>query len=433
MAAASRRSVGSTPFFHIVVLGVLFVVLVSVLPASASIRTIPAGASMDSATIIEPGKNGTECAWDSVNWSYPGYADFGSLEGLGSSALTIHFKGLGGVGYLYILDVAALVCSVPVGVNNFQVYVNASAPILGSGASWIIATLQGGSPEGYAGTLDSSGNLWQTGTTAGSLPNNGTRNPDLSPACDSSGGGIHVPYNGWNGSGEIAQTWSYSLNTTAQWTKDQCTQGHAGPPGLTVTASSNTTEAFYFLSLAATNVSSLGLLGSPSLTLDAVSNPWLSSVSIVPSAASVPVKKTVFFNATVECLDGGCPSGAHPSWSLTDYLGGLNVSIGNQVRFLAGPEAGLVTLFVNITIDGKTLTGSANITIVARSTSPTGNGGTFLGLPGDDGYLLLGGALTVAVVVVVVAVSKRRRRHIPVAATTAYPTSAYSVPPPPPS
>jgi len=340
--------------------------------AALSTHPFPSARGLNDVTSSGPGSNGTECAWYVVNNSYPGLSTYASLAGLESATVTINLNGVGGATYAYVVDAVALVCKVPAGVNDFQVYVNASASTLGSGANWILATLQGGLPEGYAGALNSNGAVWLPSVGAGSMPNNASRNPESTIACDSAGGGIHVPYNGWSGTNQVPQTWSYSLNTTGQWTDDQCTQGHAGPPGIMVTASAGTTEAFYFLSLGFTNVSKTGLSGSPSLTLAAVSNPWLSSLDVGPYSATVLVNSSVAITTVPICTDGACPPGAPISWSLTNHLGELNASIGSPVTFLAGPRAGQVTLFVNVTIDGKTLEGSTIITITISAPPPPG-------------------------------------------------------------
>jgi hypothetical protein len=80
-------------------------------------------------------------------------------------------------------------------------------------------------------------------------------------------------------------------------------------------------------------------------------------------------------------------------------MGNLNSTTGNTVTFTAGNNDGSVALFVNATLNGKTVQSSpVVIAIKASSLSPkTG----FLGLPGNEGYLVIGICLAVAIAVMV--------------------------------
>jgi hypothetical protein len=394
----------------------LVVLVASVFSMSGSTNATSAifspGGSSVAAFVLGPGFNGSECDWYEANQTFLGEGDFGSLMGLGSGSITIQFKAPAGIGSVYMLDFAALVCNVPTGVSDFQVYVNATASTPGSGANWIVATLQGGSPGGYTGALNSSPmELWRPGAGAGTMPNDPSRDPLSNVACDSTAGGLHVPYNGWDGSGQIPQTWSYAVNGTTQWTQDECTQGHAGPPGLPVTASPGTTDAFYFLSMMETNISAAGVTGSPSLTLTAASNPWLSTVAISPSSALVPANLSVAFAATATCTDGNCP-GIQAYWSLTNHLGKLSTAYGSPVTFTAGPYKGEVTLFANVTVDGMTMERSVVINIVLASTGPGGILDAFLNFMDPWGWIIVGAVAAVTIVALVVAVAAGRKRHI---------------------
>lgn len=80
------------------------------------------------------------------------------------------------------------------------------------------------------------------------------------------------------------------------------------------------------------------------------------------------------FTATPTCSGGSCPSGVAYSWTLTNQtLGSLNSTTGDMVKFtvsdVVGGSAGNVSLFVNATLNGRTVQSSPAIIHVTSSSS----------------------------------------------------------------
>ena len=107
----------------------------------------------------------------------------------------------------------------------------------------------------------------------------------------------------------------------------------------------------------------------------------LTSVSVSPPNATVPVGWTQNFTATPTCFGGLCPSNVTYSWSITNILyGTLNSTTNPTVSFTAGSVQGNVALYVNATLAGKRVQSlPVNITIgppvamlYAVSVSPSG-------------------------------------------------------------
>jgi YVTN family beta-propeller protein len=95
----------------------------------------------------------------------------------------------------------------------------------------------------------------------------------------------------------------------------------------------------------------------------------LSSVSVSPSAASLVPGERATFNATPMCIGGNCPPATY-SWTLNNSIGTLNTTAGATVTFTVGSASGLVTLIVNVTIDGITVQ-SSPVSIVISPPLPT--------------------------------------------------------------
>jgi len=98
-----------------------------------------------------------------------------------------------------------------------------------------------------------------------------------------------------------------------------------------------------------------------------ITSPALTSVSVTPTLTSLGFNGSAAFKATPTC-SGTCPSGTVYSWTLTrPAMGDLNSSVGNPVKFTARATAGTVMLFVNATLNEKTVQSSpAEITISAN-------------------------------------------------------------------
>jgi len=115
--------------------------------------------------------------------------------------------------------------------------------------------------------------------------------------------------------------------------------------------------------------------GASNTVISTINLSLLSSVSVSPSTTSVGPRENVTFAATLRCVNGTCPTGTIYSWNLTNHLGTLGLSNESTVEFKAGNGSGEVTLIVNATLEGKTVSNSATITIVKptphSSTSPS--------------------------------------------------------------
>ncbi len=106
------------------------------------------------------------------------------------------------------------------------------------------------------------------------------------------------------------------------------------------------------------NVSLNGnLVGAAPVTVTIV--PQLSAASVTPSPAIVPLGGKLTFQASIQCLGGGCPTGARYSWSLTNnLLGTLSSSTAPLDPFTAGSNVGVDTLYLNVTLGGVTVAAS---------------------------------------------------------------------------
>jgi len=143
-----------------------------------------------------------------------------------------------------------------------------------------------------------------------------------------------------------------------------------------------------------------GILRSSLAGITITPLPSLSSVSVSPSSASVVVNTTQSFTATPTCSGGTCPGGTTYSWSLTTLAyGTLSPATGPTTTFSAGAAPGLVDLFVNATLNGKTIQSPPTTITVTRpvptlssvSVSPTsitvgvGNSTSFSAYPNCTG------------------------------------------------
>jgi YVTN family beta-propeller protein len=134
--------------------------------------------------------------------------------------------------------------------------------------------------------------------------------------------------------------------------------------------------------------------------------PALFSVIVFPGSATVSPGKQISFTAAPICKGGACPSGVTYSWSLTNLLGTVNSTTADPVTITAGSANGTITLFVNATLNGVTKQSApVNITITIASPRTSGTVGPstgILGLPGVQGYFVLGIGAAAGVVVVAV-------------------------------
>jgi len=157
-----------------------------------------------------------------------------------------------------------------------------------------------------------------------------------------------------------------------------------------------------FLTLAA---SLDGVVRYSNATIDALAGtPW-----VTPSGpASIYAGASWLFHVTWYCLPVASGSEQCPTffWSLTNKLGSLNASAGPVVRFTAGSETGTVTLFVNGTLDGKSVQ-SPPLTITILPAPPSTPSALFLG------YVIAGVVVMPAAIGIYIALLLWRRYRPP--------------------
>jgi YVTN family beta-propeller protein len=135
----------------------------------------------------------------------------------------------------------------------------------------------------------------------------------------------------------------------------------------------------------------------------------LYSVKVTPSSDVLTTGGSASLTATPDCATLGnesCPPGVVYTWSITSGLGVLNTTSGPTVTVTAGSIAGNTTLFVNVTLNGRTVQCGPVVITIDSPQSPS-KGPTFMGLPGVWGYVVLW--VIVAVIAVALAVILLRR------------------------
>jgi len=84
----------------------------------------------------------------------------------------------------------------------------------------------------------------------------------------------------------------------------------------------------------------------------------LTSLTVAPTSASVPVGGTQNFTATPGCTPGPCPAGVAYTWSLSNALGTLSSVTSSSSTFTAGTATGEDTLYVNASLNGINVQGT---------------------------------------------------------------------------
>ena len=133
--------------------------------------------------------------------------------------------------------------------------------------------------------------------------------------------------------------------------------------------------------------------------------PVLTSVSITPSTNTLSTGATVNFSATPTCEGGVCPSGTTYIWSLTNTLATLKSSTGSQVQVVSGSTAGTVILFLNATLNGKTVQ-SSPVTITVTGGKSANSSSWLL-------WAFVGGVVAVVLVTTVLVLTRGRRKPRP--------------------
>lgn len=128
----------------------------------------------------------------------------------------------------------------------------------------------------------------------------------------------------------------------------------------------------------------------------------LVSVSIYPDIATLVPHQSVTLRSQLNCSSDPCLVGGAYSWILSNSTFGSLSSVNNSSTTLGvGSLAGEVTILLTVTLNGINRTASLSVSI--RDASPA----NFLGLPGYDGYVLLG--LVVAAVCATVVLTFRHK------------------------
>lgn len=154
-------------------------------------------------------------------------------------------------------------------------------------------------------------------------------------------------------------TYSWSLTSTLATlnaTKGASVKVTAGSVGGVVTLSVNAT----LNGITQRNTAQITLL------------PVLSSVTLSPTPSSLAAGASVNLVATPACSGGPCPSGMSYAWSISNGHAKLNSTSGDQVQLTAGSSSGTVALFLNVTLNGKTVSASPLIVSIKGSQSSSG-------------------------------------------------------------
>jgi len=133
--------------------------------------------------------------------------------------------------------------------------------------------------------------------------------------------------------------------------------------------------------------------------------PPIMSVSVSPSTFTLAPSDMQAFNATPTCKTP-CTVAPTYSWALTNKsMGSLSATSGSSVTFTASTFTGTVVLYVNATLNGKTVSSYATITVAINS----GSGPTPF-LSGMVLYALIIGLLVVVAIVIIALLIRARRK-----------------------
>ena len=179
---------------------------------------------------------------------------------------------------------------------------------------------------------------------------------------------------------------------------------------------------------------------NPSLTASYVAVPAvancpsgsvLSSVSVAPLLGEILLAGgTQSETATPTCSPSPCPGAVSYSWSINNHsLAHLSSASSNPTNVVADATSGGLTVYVNASLNGFTVSSQSSVLLVIVGGSGHGTNSSppgFLDLPGSDGIILLGVVAIVAVAVVVAIYSMGKGKRPPAMGTPPPP------PPPPP-
>ena len=163
---------------------------------------------------------------------------------------------------------------------------------------------------------------------------------------------------------------SCSPTPTYSWTLTSASYGslnsNVGNPVMFSATAAGTVTLFVNATLRGTTVRSNPI----PITVQAI--PPLIGVTISPPSDTLPAGHVQSFAASPSCT-GSCPTGITYFWTLTNSKASLNTSLGDVVTLTAGPNAGVVNVFVNASLGSVTRQSSpAPITITIASNPLTG-------------------------------------------------------------
>ena len=157
-----------------------------------------------------------------------------------------------------------------------------------------------------------------------------------------------------------------------------------------------------------------GDIAFTNLTVEAGVTQVIKTVSIAPLNPSVPTGGSKSFDASVACSPSPCPSsGVTYAWSVSG-LGTISSTSGPSTVFTSDGTVGSATISVIASLNGTEVDNSTGFEVVA-STPPSSSNSSgpasagFLGLPGLDGYFIIGGIAIVVVGAAAVVLSRRKK------------------------
>jgi hypothetical protein len=159
--------------------------------------------------------------------------------------------------------------------------------------------------------------------------------------------------------------------TVYVWTTNNTLGSLNTTSGPVVTFTAGSTGGVTSLVVNAT-LNGISIVSSPiSIGITYIPPPGLASVMVSPTTATVDTNGSMTFTAIPDC-SVACPSGIVYSWTVNKIgLGSINSSTGNPVTFTAVSTAGALVLFVNATLNGKTVQSPPVDITVTAGASPT--------------------------------------------------------------
>lgn len=191
------------------------------------------------------------------------------------------------------------------------------------------------------------------------------------------------------------------------WSENN-TLGTLRPNGLTAIFSSVAPYGSTSLTAVA-RLGSQSVAGTAILRMTSAGTASIDGVTSSPSLALVYTGGSLVLRAQSSCMPSPCGPGVQYSWVLNNSLGHLNSSQGSSVRFLAGPQVGLLLAEVEARLGTSSQVNVVTLKLLNQSTivTPIGPGGLF-GLPVASGEGLVLGVLILATTLSVLSIVRKR-------------------------